>query len=268
LTEPTDYTREVWFSWPNLREAAAHVGISVRQLRKYVTEGDLEVLKAPDRSFRFKVEDLDELKESLEHEKRQALVAGDGATPEKIERAAAAGLLDVVKYAVEGMKAAQAHAERMVVLCEKPAQAQLEGLRAMNAILETQAERSFASRLEVFASLESAKSEQHMRDALTKEMDTKAAKQREVFELLKKAAPHLVGMGGGLGAEPKKAEAAVFLLQSLARTPDRLTALMGMGVLSEAEQTAVATILDLKPEPAPVTEKDPPAPAANGAAHD
>jgi hypothetical protein len=215
-----------WDNWPKLDEAAALIGISGRQLQKWVKTGKAERHQCPDGTFRYDPAHLREL---------QGL-----ATDEREESEMSAAQLVGAMSAY--LRTQNTHFESLVKALVDPIKENISSwkdqvIEARKRIteLEAQQEQNYKDR-------ERLLSEQQERDLMKQESEAKIKRQDMTLEVLKEQV--LPAIVTSMKAKSGQAQAAVELLQSI--EPETIDALLAEEVefLTKEQKILLRTILN------------------------
>lgn len=219
--------------WPTLGEAAKLLGLSRSKVSTLVANGRLKKYTTPNSkggagiaAFRFDPEELDELEDSLIDES---------------ETASQPTTADTVRASVDGLKAAQAHTERLVSLFEEPYRFVLQTLREENAALRAELKVMRDERATLEAQREEWRSSRAVEAIVLQEANDAATTKKEAIDMAKKVGVHFMNQHSlKNGVDPQ----LVMLRDAVMAIPrESLEVAFTMGVLPpEAEAKLKAAI--------------------------
>jgi hypothetical protein len=220
--------------WPTLGEVAKTLGLTRSKVSTLVANGRLKKYTTPNSkggsgipAWRFDPEDVDALEDELVEEKESA------ATPTSA---------DVVRASVEGLKAAQSHAERLVALFEEPYGFVLQTLREENAAMRLELQTMRAERVALEAQREEWRSTRAVEAIVVQEASDAAATKREAIELAKKVGLHFLNQQAlKNGVDPK----LIMLRDAVASIPrESIEVAFAMGVIPPEAEAKLKAALD------------------------
>lgn len=228
LGSDTDETNE-WKEWPEAKGAAAMLEITQRQLLQYVRQNKLTRWRAPDGSWRYRPEDLENLRDQM-HGARDAAPFEGSAT-----------ISDVLAANVALLKQAHDHIEALMRNVTQP---MAKGLEFVTQITSQQAEtikRLEESQLTSLATRERLLSEEEVRQLLRQSEAATQRRKNEAWGLLMQNAPKLLTqLGDSLVGKNPEAIAAAKLINSL--DPMFVEAFVESDML-DAEQKALLRVI-------------------------
>jgi hypothetical protein len=221
--------------WPTLGEAAKQLNLSRSKFSALVGAGRIKKYTHPNPkggagipSYRFNPEDVDALEDEL-------LDATEAANAPPTSA-------DVVRASVDGLKAAQAHTERLVTLFEEPYHFVLTTLREENAAMRAELQVMRTERATLEAQREEWRSTRAVEALVVQEANDAAATKREAIDVAKKIGLHFMNQQAiKNGVDPK----LVMLRDALASIPrDSIELAFRMGVIPPEAEAKLRVALD------------------------
>lgn len=219
-----------WEEWPKLEEAAAIIGISSRQLQKWLKSGKAERHQCPDGTYRYSPKHLAELQGAAEEETEEA------------ELSTAQLVTAMGGY----LRTQNDHIKMLVHTIVEPLKANFDGWKAQSEQANARIQTLEAKWLESVLERERLLSEAHERELATKEAEASIRRKDATLDVLKtQVVPAIIK---NVQAKNPKAQAAVDLLQTI--DPQTIDALLDERVefLTPEQKAKLRIILD-KPEP-------------------
>ena len=233
---------EGWEDWPTLAQAAPLIGLTSAKLSQYVKIGAIRKYAAPNSkgsalgSYRFNPDDLERLEESL----------SDDA-----EKAEAPTTADTVRAANDGMKQAQAHAERLVTLFETPFNTVLKVLQEENAALRADNAALRADRAAIEAMREEVRSTKAAEEIAKTQLAHEQATKDQAIELAKPVVQHFINAALLKGGVDPRLVSLKDAVQAIPR--ETFEALFSADILPDAvtKKLKIGLAWDEKPEVKP-----------------
>lgn len=214
---------EGWEDWPTLAQAAPLIGLTSAKLSQLVKLGAIKKYAAPNSkgsklgSYRFDPDDLERLEETL----------ADEAEKETVPTTA-----DTIRASNDGMKQAQAHAERLITLFEGPYQSVLAALKEENAALRADNQALRAERTALEALREQVRSTAAIEQIAMAEMKSSAETKAQALEMAKPVVKHFINAALIKGGVDPRLLALKDAVESIPRTT--FEALFESGILPAA----------------------------------
>lgn len=227
--------------WPTLGEVAKTLGLTRSKVSTLVANGTLKKYTTPNSkggagipAWRFDPEEVDALEDSMAEDREAALAPPTAA--------------DVVRASVEGLKVAQAHAERLVTLFDGPYKFVLDTLRDENAAQRAELATMRAERAALEAQREEWRSNRAVEALVVQEANDAAATKREAIDVAKKIGLHFMNQQAiKNGVDPK----LVMLRDALASIPkESIELAFHMGVIPPEAEAKLRVALDWPETPA------------------
>lgn len=233
---------EGWEEWPTLAQAAPLIGLTTTKLSQYVRIGAIRKYAAPNSkgsalgSYRFNPDDLERLEESLSDE---------------AEQAQAPTTADTVRAANDGMKQAQAHAERLVTLFEAPFNSVLKALQDENAALRADNAVLRAERASIEALREEVRSTKAAEEIARTQLAHEQATKDQALEIAKPVVKHFINQALLKGGLDPRLVALKDAVEAIPR--ETFEALFSAGILPDAvtQKLKVGLAWEEKPEVKP-----------------
>lgn len=214
-------------SWPDRKQAAALLNVSLMTVRRLEKEGVLKAYVLPGTRGGKVVYDPGEVN------------AARGVTTEVAE-ADEMNAQSLVQNAVLLSRQSGAHAERLLQLVEAPANALLEMALAENTALRARIHELEDDRINLFKVMEEARSKQHEREMDQMRLVMTNQRKDAILQLVVDNAPKLTQQMLVSGQGPQMLTSISDLAKSL--SADQIGQLMG--ILDEKQAQTLATVLD------------------------
>lgn len=181
-------SEDEWRTWPTLNQVATKLDMPAVQLRALVRHKAVPALHCTDSTWRMRPDDVEALAASFEIESDDAEA---GVTSKKnIKERAEVNLL---KGAVDLLKQAQDHVQKMVSSLVVPQQKALELLVNYSDTLQKRVAALESNRDELQRQKETLANENTIRDLATNAAKEDEQRKNELWKMLLDRAPHLLG---------------------------------------------------------------------------
>jgi hypothetical protein len=229
--------------WLDLPGACSFLAVSRVRVHQLVREGRLTRFQIPGANkgepprLRFDPAELSALVDELEADKEDA--AAQPAPPVAL---ATPGMPELLRATVDGLRAAQAHAERLVTLFDGPYKFVLETLREENAAQRAELQVMRKERVELEAQREEFRSTRSAEAIVEQEVKASADLKREAVGMAKKLALHMLHQQSLKdGIDPK----LVMLRDAIASIPrESIEVAFKMGVIPPDAEAKLRVALD------------------------
>lgn len=238
-TEKEDVLPDDWRDWPLAPVAAKKLGISVRQLGRFVSRGHLARYRAPDETYRYNPEELE--------------TAGDMFRPEADEDEGAPSA-ESLKNGNALVKQTHEQFARMFDKYSESYDVIMSRYREENESLRVRIRELETQRDDFVQKREAMLSEQYIRDSLNSQIVRKEARKDKAFGLVLDRLPGLMGKleDAALGTSPQ-VKATIELLKGFDK--ESLEMLLQTEIVSPEQKAHIRTILGM-PQEVPKTKSD------------
>lgn len=234
-----------WSKWPTSEEAARRLGISVRQLGRYIRRGLLKRHQSPDggKAYRFSPDDLKEFAEKMVEE--GGLDVGDNDLPQDDR---------TLKEANDLVRQAQGHIERTFERQANITDQLIQHLRSELAIRNERVRYLEEKQNEVAVLRENLLNEAHFRNLAQVSAEKKDNRKDKAVGLVINRLPGILDkLETAAIGDTAQAKAVVGLLKGFDR--DTLVGLLEVDILTPEQKAQVRTILGM-PQPVPELKPD------------
>lgn len=230
-----------WRTWISRTRAVARLMVNTRRFDKLIADSELPAgLKCPDGTLRWNPAVIDALADAL-----------DGKS-DTVNAAELKGEADLGKATAAQVAVSTNHAERLIVLLEKPMLQAMRELRQVNNDLRDELERTRErlhiteqARTDLITAREQLLSEQAARDIAARESAAKDARKKQMVDVFLSRAPGVldaVTKTLGISSQDQvKVKAVIDLANQL--DPAVLEMLASSGVLTPEQVGLVETII-------------------------
>lgn len=254
--------------WPKVGQAAEMLGVSPRQLRRFVKSGEVERKQDLQGIYRYNPESLAKVTEAIEgaeddaaeREERQAEPSHEG-TLAGASAAAFSGIADAIKELGGLLKQNQIHIQALHSQFLSNTEKVLGAVLTENTALRTQMEAAFTSRVAYFEAAERLRSEEAERKLIGELASKKEERVQTMWKGVAKHAPLLwtqiqrsFGVSGdatpGTDMKDPRILAAMQLFNSLGQSPETLDLMLtNPDLLNEEQKRFLRIVVGKHEEP-------------------